>query len=226
VQEQLPTKAWGTQTLALSLGRPGGDMYRVLSLNANTLVTNQSTNALVALSYTNSAFVTNTITNGIFVVNLTNAGDFYDAILDGPVQFQASAPMQVGQFARGGDTDLLDGRNTGYGDPCEILLPNTGRYLTSYNIATGGYEFNTTITNSFLNLIVPQSAIATTFLDSTNVATNLFTSMFSTGYAATRIPVANATNHTVSSSQPIEVEVYGFGNYDAYGYIGGITSFP
>jgi hypothetical protein len=50
--------------------------------------------------------------------------------------------------------------------------------------------------------------------------------MFSTGYAAARIPVAAATNHTISSSQPVEVEVYGFGNYDSYGYIGGTTSFP
>ena len=67
------------------------------------------------------------------------------------------------------------------------------------------------------------------------VALANFEQVGSSDYSAARIPVAPGSTHTISSSQPIEVEVYGFAVYnyinghvgqDAYGYIGGLTSFP
>ena len=89
----------------LGLGRPGGDSYRVLALNDNTVVTNFTTNTLVAFSLTNAPIESNAVTAGVFIVTLTNAGQFYETILDGPAQFQASSPIQVAQFSQGGDTD-------------------------------------------------------------------------------------------------------------------------
>jgi hypothetical protein len=211
VQEQLPVAAWGNQVLALSFGRPGGDFYRVLAASTNTQVW----------------------TNGVLAANL-QAGQFYETNLDGPVQFQANNPIQVAQFAQGGKTDNEEG------DPCEVLLPSTGHYLTSYTVAipTNDYVTGDFDTN-FLNVIVPQSAIPTTMMDGvaiTNfVALANFEQVGSSDYSAARIPVAPGSTHTISSSQPIEVEVYGFAVYnyinghvgqDAYGYIGGLTSFP
>jgi hypothetical protein len=214
--EQLPIAEWGNQALSLSFGRPGGDIYRVLAVSNNTVVTNLTTNTLVAFSPNNAPIETNAITNGVFVVTLANAGQFYEAIMDGPVQFQANNPIQVAQISQGLVTD------GGSGDPCEIMLPSTGNYLNSYVIATAP---ESDFTNNFVNLIVAQSGISTTLLDGIAVATNAFTRVGGSGYAAARFSVTAGTNHTVSSSQPIEVEVYGFGNADAYGYIGGI-SFP
>lgn len=211
LQEQLPVFAWGNQVLALSFGRPGGDSYRVLSATANTVVI--------------------TTTNVVLTNDLVGRQP-YDVILDGPVQFQASNPIQVAQFAQGEWSD------SGTGDPCEILLPSTGHYLTSYTVAiptndyvTGDFDI------SFLNVIVPQSAIATTLMDGaaiTNyVALANFVQVGSSDYSAARIPVAPGSTHRISSSQPIEVEVYGFAvpsptsqGQDAYGYIGGLISFP
>jgi hypothetical protein len=204
VQELLPVSAWGNQALSLSFGRPGGDSYRVLS----------ATNASVVI----------TTTNGVLTTNLFG-GQRYDFILDGPVQFQASNPIQVAQFAQGGQSD------TNLGDPCEILLPPTGHYLTSYTVAiptndnvTG--DFNT----NFLNLIVPQSAILATVMDGASITNFVslanFEQVGSSGYSAARIPVAPGSTHRISSSQPAELEVYGFGYYDAYSYIAGTVVFP
>ena len=216
VQEQLPVEAWGNQVLALSFGRPGGDSYRVLCATNTTVVI--------------------TTTNGVLTNNLA-AGQPYDAILDGPVQFQASNPIQVAQFALGGDdTNYLV---QGIGDPCEILLPSTGHYLTSCTVAiqTNDYVTGDFDTN-FLNVIIPQSAIATTIMDGVAI-TNFaplanFEQVGSSDYSAARIPVAPGSTHAISSSQPVEVEVYGFAvpslahpyGEDAYGYIGGLSSFP
>jgi len=42
------------------------------------------------------------------------------------------------------------------------------------------------------------------------------------GYCGARIAVTNGT-HTVTSSLPVGVEVYGWGLQDAYGYFGGVA---
>jgi len=210
VQEQIPVAAWGTQALSLSFGRPGGGSFRILSVTNTTVVI--------------------TTNNGVLTANVTG-GQPYDVILDGPIEFQANNPIQVAQFALGGD--YLN-YNRGFGDPCEILLPPAGHYLTSYTIAsgtndgiTGAFDFN------YLNLIVAQSATSNTFVDDTNVASSNFVAIGGSGYAAARISVPQGSTNTIRSSQPVQVQVYGFaswtngfGGYDAYGYIGGLLSFP
>ena len=210
VQELLPVSSWGNQALSRSFGRPGGDSYRVLS----------ATNAAVVITTTNGALTTNLV-----------GGQPYDIILDGPVEFQANNPIQVAQFALGGSTDTNNYYPQGFGDPCEILLPPTGHYLTSYTVAIGTNDgvtgdFNT----NFLNLIVPQSAILATVMDGASITNFVslanFEQVGSSGYSAARIPVAPGSTHRISSSQPAELEVYGFGYYDAYSYIAGTVVFP
>ena len=43
------------------------------------------------------------------------------------------------------------------------------------------------------------------------------------GFYGARITVTNGGAHTVVSSQPVGVEVYGWGDADAYGYFGGVV---
>ena len=74
---------------------------------------------------------------------------------------------------------------------------------------------------NYLNLIVAQSATNSTLVDGAFVAVTNFVAIGSSGYYGARLSVTNGM-HTVSSSQPVGVEVYGFGYYDAYGYFGGI----
>jgi hypothetical protein len=162
---------------------------------------------------------TNTITNGEFLVTLTNAGEFYDAILDGPVEFQSSGPIQVAQFAQGGNTDSF------YGDPCEILLPAAGNYLSSYTVPIPDNNEAPDLTNSFLNIIVPASATNATSLDGSVLSATNFINLFSNGYVGARLSVTNGA-HTIASSQPFELEVYGFGRYDAYSFIAGSSIGP
>jgi hypothetical protein len=205
VQEQLPVDTWGTQALALSFaGRTAGDTYRVLAAYSNTVV----------------------FTNEVKLVVITNAGQFYDIIVDGPVEFQASQPIQVAHFNNG--IDFPEG--SGVGDPCEILLPPAGHYLLTNivftlpndNITGDFYE-----SYNYLDIIVPHSALTNTWVDGSTVDATNFVPIGTSGYYGAQISVTNAvdgaTTHTVTSSQPVGVEVYGFGFYDAYGYFGGIV---
>jgi hypothetical protein len=73
-----------------------------------------------------------------------------------------------------------------------------------------------------MNLIVAQSAISNTLLDGSPVAAANFVVIGSSGCSGAQVLVIPGP-HTVTSSQPVGVEVYGFGYEDAYGYFGGIV---
>jgi hypothetical protein len=220
IQEQLPVDTWGTEAVALSFAsRTNGDSYRILAAYSNTVVT-ISGRVVTPLDESASPW-TVTTSNEVLQVVITNAGQFYDIIVDGPVEFTASQPIQVAQFANGAASD--HGVEPFEGDPCEILLPPAGHYLCTnvvYTLpndgVTGGFDKN------FLNIIVAQSAIGNTLLDSSILAASNFVVIGTSGYCGAQLPVSNGV-HTVRSSQPVWVEAYGWGSWDAYGYFGGIV---
>jgi IgGFc binding protein len=111
-------------------------------------------------------------------------------------------------------------------NPSEILLLPTGHYLATNTVVTltndlpdqviGDFDEN------FLNIIVAQSAITNTVVDGSHIAATNFVAIGMSGYYGAQVVVTNGT-HTVTSSQPVGVEVYGFGYADAYGYFGGVV---
>jgi hypothetical protein len=227
VQEQLPVDTWGTQALALSFaGRTNGASYRVLAAYSNTVIT--ITGKVVTIVDESSVPWTVTTSNEVVVVVTTNAAQFYDIILDGPAEFQGSQPIQVAQFATG---TWMDGV---LGDPCEILLPPTGHYLKTNTVFTLPNDWSYPLygntgdfAHNYLNIIVPESALTNTLVDGSTVAATNFVPIGTSGYYGAQLSVTNdahlATSHSVTSSQPIWVQVYGFGNYDAYCYFGGLV---
>src|SRR5476649_148839 len=75
---------------------------------------------------------------------------------------------------------------------------------------------------NYLNIVVQQSATNSTFLDGLSVAATNFVPIGCGCYYGAQLSVTNGM-HTVISSQPVGVDVYGFGEKDAYGYFGGIV---
>jgi hypothetical protein len=223
VQQQLPVDTWGEQALALSFaGRSNGDSYRVLAAYSNTVIT--ISGLVVTIVDESSSPWTVTTSNEVVVVT-NQAGQSYDIIVDGPVEFQASKPIQVAQFANG---TFFDGEysewGARFGDPCEILLLPTGRYLQTNTVftlpedgITGDFSAN------YLTIIVPQSALTNTLVDGSTVAASSFVPIGTSGYYGAQLTLTTSGAHTVTSSQPVGVQVYGFGETDAYGYFGGLA---
>jgi hypothetical protein len=194
-QEQLPVADWGDEALTLSFaGRTGGDAYRVLAVNNGTVVR----------------------TNGVVATTL-QAGQFYDTIINGAVQFYGSNPIQVAHFANGERYDNPPGF---LGSDTEILLPPTSQYSTSYTV------YSLPLTTNFVDIVVANNATLTT-LDGTNISllTTNFPAIGTSGYFGVRIPVLPGP-HTISGSQSVQVEVYGFQYFTAYGYVGGAINVP
>jgi hypothetical protein len=150
------------------------------------------------------------------VVTNLEAGQFCDFIVEGPVEFQASQPIQVAHFANG---EEFDNAYTFEGDPCEILLLPTGHYLETNVVYTpNGLDYYGTpfdFDENYLNLIVPQSAITNTMVDGAIVSTNKFVAIGTSGYYGAQIVVTDSGAHNVTSSRPVGVEVYGWGVWDS-----------
>jgi hypothetical protein len=207
VQEQLPVDSWGTNVVALSFaGRVNGDSYRVLAANSNTVVTISGIVVTVSNGIVTTNYATVTVTN--------QAGVPYDIILDGPVEFQATKPIQVAQFANGQELSGVPG------DPCEILLPPTGHYLAANTVFAPINDIG--LDEHYLNLIVAHSGITNVSVDGSTIAAANFVAIGTSGYYGAQWPVTNGV-HTVTGSLPVGVEVYGFGLNDAYGYFGGLV---
>jgi hypothetical protein len=215
VQEQLPVNLWGTNALSMGFaGRTNGDNYRILAAYDYTMIT--ITGLVVALQDTGYSVILTTTNEVVTVTNM--AGRFYDIMVQGPVQFQANKPIQVAHFANGAGFD------NSLGDPTEILLPPTGHYLQT-NIFVTLTNDNVTgdFTTNFVNLIVMQAAITNTLVDDLHIATTNFVAIGTSGYYGAQVTLTNSGVHKVTSSQPVGVEIYGFGDTDAYGYFGGFT---
>ena len=207
IAEQLPVAYWTKEAFGFPLaGRANGDTYRVLAAEDNTDIS----------------------INGVLVTTL-NQGQFYETIINGAADFQGSKPIQVAQFSNGGFFDEQfgvedpnDPGKPGLGDPFEMLLPPAGHYLTSYTVLTPTGFYSGFITN-YLNLIVQRSDTNNVLVDGQppNVP---FRPIASSGYYGAQVGVLPGA-HTVSAPSPVGLQIYGFGNYDAYGYMGGITNF-
>jgi IgGFc binding protein len=222
VQQQLPVEDWGTQALGLSFaGRTNGATYRVLAAYSNTVVS--VTGAVVIITNEPGPGPWQVFETNETVVVTNQAGMPFDIIVDGPVEFQASQPIQVAQFANGAASD---NPTIGEGDPCEILLPPIGHYLETNIVFTLTNDLPNQVTGdfseNFLNLIVSESATTNTWVDGSLVEPTNFVPIGASSYCGAQITVTNGT-HTVISSRPVGVEIYGFGNWDAYGYLGGIV---
>jgi hypothetical protein len=84
-------------------------------------------------------------------------------------------------------------------------------------------DSSASFTENYLNVITAQSAITNTLVDGSHIAATNFVAIGSSGYYGAQITLTNSGVHKVTSSQPVGVEVYGFGNHDAYGYFGGVV---
>jgi hypothetical protein len=95
--------------------------------------------------------------------------------------------------------------------------------MNSYTVYTSTNDYFTGVLDeNYLNIIVAQSATNTTTVDGSLVSATNFLPILNTGYYGAQLAITNSGPHTVSSSQPIEVQAYGFGITDAYSYLGGL----
>jgi IgGFc binding protein/Bacterial Ig-like domain (group 1)/Secretion system C-terminal sorting domain/SprB repeat len=154
--------------------------------------------------------------NGAVVANL-NGGEFFEIILGSTTfnRITSNQPILVGQYSRSSEADGVTS------DPFFALVPPDEQFLNSYVVSAG----TANIPSNFLNITSPTSNTGTVMVDGAVVSAGAWTAIQATGFSGAKVPIANGV-HTVTSSLPIGLLIYGFGSFDSYGYLGGQSFSP
>jgi uncharacterized protein (TIGR02145 family) len=152
--------------------------------------------------------------NGTVVTTL-NMGQHYETNLTGFNSITTNKAACVAQFAKG---TMCTGNITG--DPFMMLIPPREQFLTNYTICTvSGF------TSHWVNVVAPDYALGTILQDGVLIPNSAFTQIGSTNYWGAQRSITDGS-HTLSSTFPFGVFVYGWTTVDSYGYPGGGSLSP
>lgn len=148
------------------------------------------------------------------LVRTLNGGEFFDSLINKPLQITSNKPILVAQYSHGyniGDS---------IGDPMMLLVSPTQQFLKSYRFATPVHgEWR-----HFINVVIPTIAIPRLRLDGAPVDSSLFEQIGISRYSIGYIQVEYGS-HSIEADLPFGMYSYGFGYgkdaYDAYGTMAG-----
>ena len=152
--------------------------------------------------------------NGATVATL-NRGEVHEQIIEGAAEVTADQPILVAQFSNGSTFDGVSA------DPMMMLITPHEQFRSEYTISTP----NTGFTAHFVNLVVASDDVATIILDGTPIAAALFSPIGTSGFSSAQVAITSG-QHRLVSSAPFGTFVYGFGDFDSYGYPGGTSLAP
>jgi hypothetical protein len=153
--------------------------------------------------------------NGSVVANL-NQGQFYEYIYNTSLNITSNEPILVAQYSNGSS---YDGANA---DPAMILISPFEQFLGAYTINTpsSGFAYN------FVNIVASVSAIGNIQLDGNLINPGLFIQIGTTDFYGAQVDLTIGTHTLTSNGLPFGAIVYGFNNYDSYGYPAGASYSP
>jgi hypothetical protein len=102
------------------------------------------------------------------------------------------------------------------GDPAQSLATAIEQYRDTYVfLAPDDYDVN------YVNIMAPPGTTVT--LDEQQVSNSEFTAVGASGISVARVQLAPTGTHTLKSSNPVGIQVYGYGAYTSYQYPGGLN---
>ncbi|HEY0764376.1 MAG TPA: PKD domain-containing protein [Pyrinomonadaceae bacterium] len=152
--------------------------------------------------------------NGSVVATL-NRGQLDERILTASSQITADQPVLVAQYS-----NSLRFDNTG-GDPFMAIVPPVEQLLSSYTTATPTTGF----ASHFVNVVVPNNALSSLLLDGSAVGAGSFSAIGSSGYSGAKLPLS-VGSHTITNTSPFGALLYGYKDFDAYGFPAGMALSP
>ena len=149
--------------------------------------------------------------NGV-AIGTIDRGEFIERIIDGAATIDADKPVLIAQYSNGTDFDGVTS------DPFMMLVPPFEQFLASYVVTTPATGFET----NFINVVAPTAAIGSITLDGLAIPSSSFSPVGTSSFSAAQLPVELGA-HALKGSQPFGVFVYGFDQFDSYGYPGGLA---
>lgn len=196
VEQNAPDYAWGSSFLTVPLKTRHNGDYFELVADQNG---------------------TEVKLNGTVVATL-NAGEHYSQEVAGGSEWSSNKPIELGQYSNSSEWDETTG------DPSMMLVPPSQQFETGYTITTPvGSE--TTFAN-YVNLVVPTAEVGSIEIDHTPVPSSEFSPIGTSGFEGAQLDVAPGSHVITGNGEPFGVFSYGFSEYNAYSYYGGMSVAP
>lgn len=157
---------------------------------------------------------TTVFVNGTDIVTL-NRGQFYETIISGSAFINSTEPILVAQYSNSSSFDGI------VADPFMMLIPPFEQFL-------GGYTFTTPASgfiNNFVNIVAPNSAVGLIELNGVAISAAEFSQIGSSGFSGAQVDLTLGS-HNVQGPLPFGAFIYGFDDFDSYGYPGGQSFSP
>lgn len=205
-QQLFPISTWGTQYVAAKSFDRGGerDIWRIVAAQDNTQVVLIPQQAGISIP-------------------VLNRGEWFEFESHNNFEIHSSEnkPIMVGQFLAAQDAPdpnvggIAQPDDAGIGDPAFMLAIPVEQYRESFVVLVPGeYDLN------YCNVVAPTGA--TVEVDGVLVDPAYFDPIGSGTYSVYR-ELLDPGTHTITSSEPAGVIVYGWDDYVSYGYTGGLS---
>jgi hypothetical protein len=161
-------------------------------------------------------------------VRYLNKGEFHEGILTKASEVTASSSILVAQFKKTAQDGTGAYPNS---DPFMMIIPPKEQFLNSYRfINVQSYEyrspfFEKVYNQQYVTVVAPDSIIKTIKLDGNLVPSLNFIKIGNTKYSFSHIVTSDGV-HELSGSGFFGIMVYGYGQANSYGYIGGMSFKP
>lgn len=220
VEQMNPIRTWGKSAFLTPHARSsneilaGYDLFRVVAAFDSTAVTVDGQERAIL-----------------------DAGMVFEDSLRSAKEVRTTRPALVAQFKKtsSGNNGGVDNRRSG--DPFMMLVPPAEQFMNSYrfiNIQSYTYTFginnklivdDSIYKEQWMNVVIPTSGIASLTIDGIPVPSGRFQQIGNTAFSWAQIPMTDGA-HEATSDTTFGIYVYGYGEANSYGYIGGMSFRP
>ncbi|MBU1244225.1 SUMF1/EgtB/PvdO family nonheme iron enzyme, partial [Myxococcota bacterium] len=202
-EQMMPLETWGKNFIATITNPYNGttassNMFRILASEASTVVT---------------------FTPAVRGVANLNAGQYVDVTTNQNFTISSTKPIMVTQYLLG--QSYFSGANEG--DPAMGTLVPTEQFRTSYS-----FSVPSSITHNYVNIVKPVALAGRNapviYFDGVALSEALFSTAIGSSYHGVyrRNISTSPYTHTITSSQPFGIMVYGYATTTSYMYPGGL----
>lgn len=207
VEQLPPVSTWGKNAIVVPLAisrdeNPyGNNLFRVLAAEDQTEI----------------------YIDGVKITTL-NSGGYYEGILNKAMFITANKPILVGAFKK----TAGNGNAINVGDPFFLVMPPIEQYMNNYRVINAqiyerdqfsNYYFPVYV-EQYISIIIPKSHWQSFRLDGSPLLPGNIVNMNSVDYVYATIRVTDGV-HYAEADTTFGIIIYGYGDANSYGYIGG-----
>lgn len=171
--------------------------------------------------------------NKQFDINI-NKGEFFEGEIDNVYNINSNKPIMVAKFKK--SSTYSNGFTTYYenGDPFMMIIPTAELYLDNYTFTSvQAYEYQRLDSTykkvyevQYVTVIIEKDFLETLILDGETVDESIFNDIPNSNYVYGHIEDIGDGTHTISAESNFGIYVYGIGEANSYGYVGGLNLNP